>query len=344
MKKLLSFLMCAGLASDGALAGPLDGLVVKVGAQPVVTDQYPERRTEFAGHVTGLADVVYSTPVGFRPLTLDLYLPPGAKAGNAQRYPVILYIHGGGWMAGHTRHAGAIANFPEFLASVAGRGYVVASVSYRLSGEAPFPAQGDDVKAAIRYLRNNADRYSVDPARFGIWGGSAGAHLAAYAATTCRTQAKAAAQTGIDGEGRPLLQGGSAQGSDCVQAAALWYGIFDLAKLRNPASPAPSGDPLTRLLGCAECAPSVVAAASPSTFVDAKTAPVLLVHGDADRLAPSRQSVEFDALLKKAGVHSELVLLPGVDHSMIGATPDKTREATLTSVSLTMDFFNRMLK
>jgi acetyl esterase/lipase len=336
---MLGLVLCAG-----AHGGPLDGLDIEVAAQPVIGDAYPERRTAFAGGVSSLADVVYASPPGYRPLTLDLYLPPGAAPGSAKRYPVILYVHGGAWMAGHTRHAGAIANFPAFLAAVAARGYVVASVSYRLSGEAAFPAPGQDVKAAIRWLRAHADQYAADPARFGIWGGSAGAHLAGYAAASCGVQAPPPVPPGVDGEGRPLVARAQAPVSDCVQAAALWYGIYDLATMPQAGARMAPTDPMARLLGCTDCAPAVFAAASPSTLLSAASAPMLLLHGKADQVVPYRQSVDFDAALKKAGVHSELVLLPDVGHSMIGTSPEKTREATLTSLALTLDFFARMLK
>jgi acetyl esterase/lipase len=98
--------------------------------------------------VSGLPDLVYSTLSGFRPLTLDLYVPANPVSGGA---PVIIYVHGGGWMSGHTRHSGAFENWPGVLASLAGRGYVVASLNYRLSSEAPSPAAEQDVKSAVRW-------------------------------------------------------------------------------------------------------------------------------------------------------------------------------------------------
>jgi acetyl esterase/lipase len=120
--------------------------------QATLADPYPDRVTRFAGDVKGLPDVVYSTPPGYRPLIVDLYLPPGPHTPR----PLILYIHGGGWISGHTRHAGAISDFPHLLASLAGEGFVVASLEYRLANEAPFPAQLQDARAAVRFLRANA--------------------------------------------------------------------------------------------------------------------------------------------------------------------------------------------
>ena len=155
---------------------------------------------------------------GFRPLTLDLYLPASQVRGGA---PVIIYVHGGGWTSGHTRHSGAFENWPGVLASLAGRGYVVASLNYRLSGEAPSPAAAQDVKSAVRWLRGNATRFGVDKRRIGISGGSAGGQLAALAGTSCGV---AALEPPVADEKAPLE-------SDCVQAVVAWYGVFDVAPL-----------------------------------------------------------------------------------------------------------------
>jgi acetyl esterase/lipase len=177
----------------------------KVAGAAVLEDRYPERRTAFAGGVTGLADVVYYTPPGSRPATLDLYLPPANKRNDTSE-PLVIYIHGGGWSSGHTRHSGAFENWPGVLASLAARGYVVSSLSYRLLGEAPFPAAIQDVKAAIKFLRANAGKYGIDKSRVLVWGGSAGGHLTALAATTCGVAAL-----------EPVVTGTLAAESDCVQ-------------------------------------------------------------------------------------------------------------------------------
>ncbi len=157
-------------------------------------DVYPERVTQFADGVTGLADVTYSVLPGFRPLVLDLYLPSSTTA-----QPLILFVHGGGWVGGNTRHSGALADFPRALAQLAAEGFVVASVEYRLVGEAAFPAPLQDVRAALRYLRDNAAKYRIDGSKVAVWGGSAGGQLAALAAVSCgdsrsRSQASAGRQ------------------------------------------------------------------------------------------------------------------------------------------------------
>ena len=162
----LRILVLSGLALlpqwVSAQAAPARDFVVAEAASQA--DVYPERVTRFPGGVTGLADVTYSVLPGFRPLILDIYLPRGASAR-----PLVLFIHGGGWVGGNTRHSGALADFPKALARLAAEGFVVASVEYRLSGEAAYPAALQDVRAALRFLKANAAKYRLDPARVAVW-------------------------------------------------------------------------------------------------------------------------------------------------------------------------------
>ncbi len=299
-------------------------------AQPALTDVYPARVTKWAGGVTSLADVTYSVIPGFRPLVVDIYMPP-AKGGAK---PLILYIHGGGWAAGHTRHSGALSNFPEVLASLAGEGFVVASLEYRLSGEAGFPAQLQDSRAAIRFLKANAARYGINPARVGVWGGSAGGHLAALTALSCGNASLDAA-----GVTAPM-------GSECVQAAVTWYGVFDFAAMlaRTGRSPADDANQLA-LLRCTpgNCSEQAVDAVSPSHYIGAGDPPFLLIHGEDDKVVPVSQSHNVEAQLKAAGVPVEAIYIPGVDHSFVGTTPAQTRAATLLAINATFDFFHKML-
>ena len=203
--------MC--LSTVSAAASVLD---VPVAATPVLEDRFPQPSVAFAQDVESQPDLVYSVPPGFRPLRLDLYRP--RNTGNAARgLPLVVYVHGGGWLSGHTRHAGAFANWPGVLALLASKGYVVASIEYRLSGEARFPAAIQDVKTSIRWLRSRSTQFGIDPTNVIIWGGSAGGQLAALAATSCKVEALA-----------PDLQSPLAAQSDCVQGLVTWYGIFDL--------------------------------------------------------------------------------------------------------------------
>jgi acetyl esterase/lipase len=122
-----------------------------------------------------LRDVTFAEPLGFRPLTMDLYLPP--EGGPPK--PVVVFIHGGAWRSRTARDGGAFRDFPAVLASVAARNYVVASVNYRFSGEARFPAAVQDVALAIRWLRMHSAHFAIDSNRFVAWGSSAGGQIAA---------------------------------------------------------------------------------------------------------------------------------------------------------------------
>jgi acetyl esterase/lipase len=297
--------------------------------KPALADVYPTRVTKWAGGVISNADVTYSTIPGFRPMVVDIYMPP--KKGGPK--PLILYIHGGGWVAGHTRHSGALSNFPAVMANLASEGFVVASLEYRLSGEAPFPAQLQDARAAIRFLKSNAALYGIDPARVGVWGGSAGGHLAALAALSCGDTSLDAVPAAAD--------------SECVQAAVTWYGVFDFAPMlaRSAASGSLSAAE-NGLLRCtlASCPAQAVKAVSPASYIDAKDPPFLLIHGESDAVVPVSQSRDVEVKMKAAGMSVESIYIPGVDHSFIGSTAPETRAATLKATNATFDFFHKTLK
>ena len=295
--------------------------------KPVIEDHYPQAVTQWPGGVTSLADVTYSVIPSYRPMIVDIYMPPKSVGPK----PLILYIHGGGWVAGHTRHSGALADFPAVLARLASEGFVVASLEYRLAGEAPFPAQVQDARAALRFLKRNAARYGIDPARSGVWGGSAGGHLAALTAMTCGVAV-------LDPVGTS-----AAPGSECVQAAVTWYGVFDFAALAA-SRPGQADAAAARLLACkGPCTAADYAPASPVTYIDAKDPPFLLIHGDDDQTVPVAQSHIAEVKLKAAGVPVEAIYIPGVDHSFIGKTAEATRAATLRATNATFDFFHKVL-
>ena len=328
MKSNTAALTCSLLGS-AALLLAADAAAAQrdfpVGTEAVVTDNYPARQVSFPNGITGYPDVVYSVLPGFRPLVVDVY----TRSGSGARRPLVLYIHGGGWNSGHTRHSGALANFPEALALLASEGFVVASLEYRLTNEAAFPAQLQDARAALRFLKANAAKYGIDPSRAGVWGGSAGGHLAALTALTC-------GENRFDPSPAPA-------GTECVQAAVVWYGPFDFASMLERA---PDGDnAMNALLRCkpAECAKSLVADASPSTHVDARDPPFLLIHGETDPVVPVAQSREAEKAFKAAGVPVESIYIPGAAHSFITDTPAATRAATIQATNATFDFFRKTL-
>jgi acetyl esterase/lipase len=267
----------------------------------------PNQTVAFADGIAMHRDLVYATLDGFRPLTLDLYQTP-PKPKETSR-PVILFIHGGDWAAGDARHLPGFNDFPSTLAALAAKGYVVASVNYRLSGEAHFPAPIQDVKSAIRWLRGHAADYDIDTTRVMAWGAEAGGQIAAMVGASCGVNAL---EPAADAKSKATLV------SDCVQGVIDWYSPADLASWdTGGAHPSEPGAP-TRLgayLGCeaADCAPGLVRAASPHSYITSLTPPFLIQHGSADaRVAPD-QSQKLNDALRDQHVSSEILIYPGVE-------------------------------
>ena len=293
------------------------------------TTGYPEQRVSFAGDVAGVGGITYATREGFRPLTLDLYLPPAQR--NEPARPLIVYVHGGAWVTGTPRGHGPDDELPQELAALAARGYVVASIQYRLRGEARFPASIHDVKEAIRFLRRHAAHYGIDPGRVGIWGPSAGGQLAALAAVSC----------GVAELAPPNDEGTSVGESDCVQAGVSWFGVHDFRTVPTPPGQTGPGP----YLGCPAdgCPEATLRFASPVAYVDRSDPPMLLIHGAADTLVVPSQSQEFHDLLQATGVPVTLLYLPGVDHGFRGPTAEASREANEQALDATFRFFDESL-
>jgi acetyl esterase/lipase len=324
LARLLAF--CLALVPTLVCAAPVPQIDISPKTQR--DDVFPRPPVAFDAGVTALPDVEYSNLMGYRPLLLDLYQP---KAGAT--HPLVIWIHGGGWSRGDSRGNGAITDFPSVLARLAARGYVVASVNYRLSGEAKFPAQIQDLNAAIAYLKTNAARYGIDPARVLLWGGSAGGHLAALAALTCGVADYAPEPNTGRLAHKEALAAKAPAVSTCVQGAAIWYGVSEIGRFKS--------DNFTSLMGC-DCADKM-ALASPVNRVTAKAPPMLLIHGTADTEVPVGQSHALEARLKADGVPVQALYIPDVDHGFIGKTPQATRDATLTALQVTFDFIDRVL-
>ncbi|RPI24107.1 MAG: alpha/beta hydrolase [Acidobacteria bacterium] len=258
-------------------------------------------------------DLVYRTVNGKR-LALDLYVPAEAKDGD--KFPVVVWIHGGAWRAGDKSQCPGIP--------LVSRGFVVASISYRLSSEAIFPAQIHDCKAAIRWLRASAGRFPIDPDRIGVWGASAGGHLAALLGTSGDVKA---------------LEGGpdNLKYSSRVQAVCDYFGPTDFLRMNDIPGAMDhnaADSPESALIGGAiQKNPDKVARANPITYVSPDDPPFLILHGDQDRTVPPNQSELLHDALKKAGVQVRLGIVTGAGH---GFTPgaDKTAFA----------FFEKVLK
>jgi len=315
----------------------------QISAKSVRDDTFPQVEAHYPGGIVALGHVEFANYVGYRPLQLDLYLH--ADRARAKPRPLVIWVHGGGWSRGDARQSGAFTDWPGVLAMLAARGYVVASVDYRLSGEAKFPAQVRDVKAAVRFLRSKAGEYGIDPGRVFLWGGSAGGHLAGLAAVSCGIAAfDPPASTGrLPGSqaklAKPLSQ------SDCVQGAALWYGVFDFTLGGDHPGTALTNKTLSALLGCdPSICKDTLTVASPVTYVKRETPPLLLIAGTADEEVSFQQSQTMAAKMKAAGAPVELLPLPGANHGFVDATPEATKRDSLAALDRTFAFFDTLAR
>ncbi|MFE2238343.1 alpha/beta hydrolase fold domain-containing protein [Streptomyces virginiae] len=281
--------------------------------------------------------ITYATTPGYRPRLLDVQVPAGEGP-----FPAVVWIHGGGWLDGDRRYPPPTVPAALLHGAVLAAGLALVSIDYRHSLEAPFPAQLHDVKAAIRYVRAFAGDLGVDPDRIGVWGESAGGHLAALAGLvgpagagdpdgTAGAADAAAAGAAAAGADAVALEGtqGVGSGETGVLAVVDWYGVSDLVALAaHPMPPMPSGvefpDPYEALLGASVAdRPDLARAASPVTYADGSNPPppFLLVHGTRDGLVPYSQSEVLAAALKGAGGEVTLQPVEGADHIFLGS-PD----------------------
>lgn len=247
-----------------------------------------------------IPDVPY-VPNGDANQKLDLYLP--THSGD-QPLPLIIWIHGGGWQRGSKAAMPAKAWVPE--------GFIGASVEYRFSPAFHFPAQIQDCQAAVRFLRAHASEYHIDPDRIGVWGSSAGGHLAALLGTA-------------GGKNAFPKIGGNDDQSDRVQAVVDQYGPADFSAVVKQAADDPrvknhykfnENDPYSALLGVPLGSdPAKEQSASPAHFVSADAPPFLIMHGQMDPIVPYGQSEELFAALQKAKVPALLQPFPTAGHS-----------------------------
>lgn len=247
---------------------------------------------------------------------LDVYSPQDASEVQ-EPVPVVIYIHGGGWSAGDKSDVpGPLVNL------LTATGYAVASINYRLTGQARFPAQLRDTRAAIAYLRSHASALGVDPDQIVLSGDSAGGHLAQLAAVT-----------------DPLPESNSGVAADGgIRGVVSYYGLSDLLVLTGqradagcrgryfePAGPAGTlfPDGLTE-----EELDHAAAEASPVTHVDSTDPPMLLLHGTEDCIVPAAQSAQMRDALAAVGVSAELMTVDA-EHSAPRFYTDPTLNAAV---------------
>ena len=292
-----SFLAARGfLNGKPAIALPQGSKAILFAEEAMKPSGPAPQRPSPAG-VTAYTDIEYAPG-----LRLDIFVPAGP------RRPLVVWIHGGAWQNGAKENAPSMQMLPA--------GFAAASIRYRLSQQAPMPAQIDDCRAAIRFLRANASKYGYEGSKIGVWGSSAGGHLVA-------------------------LLGTLGEGEDKVQAVVDWFGPTALRRMSmypsrmdhdSPASPE------SRLIGGAlQQNAELVEKANPISYVSKDDPPFLIQHGDADPLVPMEQSELLRDALKKAGVPVEFTAFHGAGH---GGPAFQTPE----NLSRVQEFFAKHLR
>jgi acetyl esterase/lipase len=296
-------------------------LIVGIRAVPYVTGQdlgsgdAPRQRQIGKNY----ADLEYAR-IRDRKLRLDLTVPDQGPGP----FPLVIRIHGGAWQAGTWKWHPPAAFLRE--------GYALASIEYRLSGEATFPAAIEDCKAAVRWLRAHAEQYHLDPEHFGAWGESAGGHLAALLGTS---------------GGAPAFEAGDQRAFPSrVQAVCDWFGPTDFLQINSQARAGAGSvldhdaphSPESRFIGGPiQQNQNKVRKANPITYVTKDAPPFLIVHGAQDRVVPVGQSRLLEAALRKAGVEVALIVLPDAGHGGAAFGAPEVQKQMLA-------FFDRHLK
>lgn len=255
-------------------------------------------------------DVVYGAPGGHR-LLMDIYRPEGVGP-----HPAVLLVHGGGWLGGSKAgHAGTGA-------MLARNGYVACAINYRLAPEFPYPAAFDDCQRAVRWIRAHASEYGIHPRRVGAMGDSAGGHLVALIGV----------RDARDNSDQELSRFRSRP-----DAVVGYYGAYELVRMWQIEM---AHRPLTAWLGGPpEGHERIYRETSPASMVTRDAPPFLLLHGDQDRVNPEEQSHLLHEALRKKGVESTLLILPGAGH---GWAPDSSTGRQAEAAVL--QFFGKHLK
>ena len=284
--------------------------------------QQPNWANRIPADVELIRDVEYGKG-GDTILKLDIVRP---KTQPKDPMPVVVFIHGGGWQKGD-KQSGLGRLIP-----LVQKGYFGATINYRLTDIAPFPAQIEDCKCAIRWVRAHAKEYNLDPDHIGVWGGSAGGHLVALLGTSGGVKA-------LEGKG------GSNDQSSKVQAVADYFGPTDFPYWAEEAKKKGfnqeqlesqrGGSAITKLLGGNFSEKMDVAKkASPTTYIDKNDPPIFIGHGEKDALVPISQSEVFYDMLKKAGVDAAFHIVKGQGHGFRDPETDK----------MVRDFFDKHLR
>ena len=268
-------------------------------------------------NVTLETDVAY-LQAGDYPVTLDIAVPTGLS----KPVPAVVHIQGGGFWQG-TKNAGHAIRYAK-------KGFIGVSINYRLSGVAPFPAAVQDCKAAIRWLRANANKYKIDPDRIGVWGTSAGGNLVAMLGTS-------------GGDSYLEGYGGNAEFSSDVQAVVDHFGPTNFLKMGDRQLKRDSVE--SRYLGGRVGGlPDQVRRASPISYVDQNDPPMLIIHGKNDSTVIFNQSELLHATLEKAGVTTKLVPVENAEHNYKPEPKDATISPSRSEINnLELEWFRQHL-
>jgi acetyl esterase/lipase len=277
----------------------------------------PTHSTDQPFHV--ISDVQYCTGGG-EPLLMDVFIP---EQRIRTPTPAVLWLHGGGWERGDKNGSSGA----ELLAA---QGFVTASIFYRLSGDWPFPADIEDCKCAIRYLRANAAKYGIDASRIGIAGASAGGHLAMLVAL-------AGKDAGLEGTG------GWPEVSSNVQAVSSWYGPTDFT-VGGTEFDHHTGRAVVKLFrGTLEEKPQDYRRASPIAYVKASSPPLLLVQGEKDDMVPFDQAVRMKERYESAGATIEFIAVKSAAHDFKEAGDGPLSPSVEEIHQRTIEFFKKYL-
>lgn len=238
------------------------------------------------------ADIPYNNDTLQKHL-LDIYLPPNAKG----KVPLVIFVHGGGWLS-NDKYAD-IGYMKKTVAEIVSSGFALASIDYRFSTQAVFPAQIQDCNRAVSFLYDHADKYGLDKNRFAVMGFSAGGHLASLMGLSKNNDVN------------PFFMPGTSKAFN-FKGVIDFYGPAELI-LFPGADNAKSPEGL--LIGAAPLArPDLAKAASPVTYVDKNDPPFLIIHGEKDALVSPRHSQLLSAWLSTQGVDNELIIVKDAPH------------------------------
>lgn len=238
---------------------------------------------------------------------LDIYLPSTEKSA----YKAIVVIYGSAWFGNNMKQFAYDALGKQLLEG----GFAVIAINHRASSDAPYPAQINDVKAAIRFIRANASLYKIDASFIGITGFSSGGHLASLAGTTNGVKEYTLNNTTVDIEGNVGIHHSA---SSAVNAVVDWFGPIDMMLMDECNGPKGNDSPEAALIrGNPADNPDMIGLLNPITFLDEADPQFLVIHGAADNVVPHCQSELFSAALKEKGVLKQFITVPEGQHGPV---------------------------